>query len=69
MAPRKAERDMLLKALKDITLTYINGEHYETRNPYSRPYVRAALIAIAKAEGKSAFGNDWMDALIERNPT
>lgn len=43
----------LLAALKDMLRSFETGEHYETRNPYSRPYVQAALAAIAKAEGRA----------------
>ena len=42
----------LLAALKDMLRSFETGEHYETRNPYSRPYVQAALAAITKAEGR-----------------
>lgn len=53
----------LLQALKAMTRTFLDGSHYETTNPYCRPVVKEALKAIARAEGKSTFGNDWMDAL------
>lgn len=55
--------DRVLAALKAMTRTFLDGSHYETTNPYCRPVVRDALKAIAQAEGKSSFGNDWMDAL------
>jgi hypothetical protein len=42
----------LLASLKDMLRSFETGEHYETRNPYTRPYVQAALAAIAKAEGR-----------------
>ena len=60
------DRAMLLAALKVMTQTFIDGEHYKTCNPYLRPYVKQALIAIGKTEGKSVFGYDWCDALKER---
>jgi hypothetical protein len=41
----------LLASLKEMLRSFETGEHYETRNPYSRPYVQAALAAITKAEG------------------
>jgi hypothetical protein len=41
----------LLAALKSMLRSFETGEHYETRNPYSRPYVKEAIAAIAKAEG------------------
>jgi len=41
----------LLNALRSILDSFVTGEHYETKNPYSRPYVQDALKAIAKAEG------------------
>lgn len=58
-----SKSDEVLAALKAMTRTFLDGSHYETTNPYCRPVVRDALRAIAHAEGKSAFGNDWMDAL------
>lgn len=61
--PRPEALEEVLAALKAMTRTFLDGTHYETTNPYCRPVVRKALIAIAHAEGKSAFGNDWMDAL------
>jgi hypothetical protein len=42
----------LLVALKAMLRSFETGEHYETRNPYSRPYVKEAIAAIAKAEGR-----------------
>lgn len=62
-------QESILGALKAMTRTFIDGSHYETGNPYLRPEVKAALIAIAKAEGSSAFGNDWMYALNKRPRT
>jgi len=53
----------VLDALKDMTRSFLDGSHYETVNPYCRPVVKEALKAIAQAEGRSSFGNDWMDAL------
>jgi hypothetical protein len=43
----------LLASLKEMLRSFETGEHYETRNPYSRPYVQAALAAITKAEGRT----------------
>lgn len=57
------QRDMLLKALKAALIPYLKGECYETKNPYCRPYVKQGLVAVAKTEGKSCFGTDWMDAI------
>lgn len=57
------QRAELLAAAKALTQTFIDGSHYKTTNPYLRPQVKAALIAIAKAEGKSTFGFDWCDAM------
>lgn len=52
---------MLLAALTGITKTYLGS----TQVPFPQcvPTVKAALVAIATATGKSTFGNDWMDAL------
>ena len=43
----------LVSALKDMLQSFETGEHYETRNPYCRPYVKAAIAAIDKAEGSA----------------
>ena len=43
----------LLEALRVMLRSFETGEHYETRNPYCRPYVQAARAAIAKAEGRA----------------
>lgn len=43
----------LLAALKSMLRSFETGEHYDTRNPYSRPYVKDAIAAIAKAEGRT----------------
>jgi len=53
----------LAAALEDMTRTFLDGSHYVTNNPYLRPEVKAALIALGNVKGKSTFGNDWMDAI------
>jgi hypothetical protein len=57
------QREELLAALKVMTITFLTGEHYRTCNPYLRPEVKQAMVAIGKAEGKSTFGYDWQDVL------
>ena len=47
---REAAPD-LLAACSAMLEAFETGEHYETRNPYARPYVKAAIAAIAKATG------------------
>jgi len=47
-----AERDQLKTALANMTRTFINGSHYETKNPYSRDVVEVAMRTIAKCDGK-----------------
>lgn len=56
------------EALESLTRTFIDGTHYETCNPYSRPAVRTALRALARAQGKSTFGSDWMNAIEINSP-
>jgi len=56
-AEKKAEAALiaaapdLLAALEAVVESFVTGEHYETQNPYTRPYIKAALSAIAKAKG------------------
>ena len=56
-----AKRDSMLDALTQITRSFIDNS--VSSNPYCRPVVKAALVAIAEATGKSTFGSDWMDAI------
>jgi hypothetical protein len=67
MTYQRKTRDELLAALEALTQTFIDGTHYETVNPYCRPEVKRALVAIGKARGTSVFGNDWIDALKPRH--
>lgn len=58
-----AERDALLTALVGLT-------RHAAHNLYpTEPLLKAALIAICKATGKSTFGNDWMNALDQLGDT
>jgi hypothetical protein len=43
----------LLEALRAMLRSFETGDHYETRNPYCRPYVKEAIEAIAKVEGRA----------------
>lgn len=43
-------------------MSFVEGTHYNTQNPYTRPYVRQALEAIAKAKG---FEGDWKDVPLD----
>ena len=43
----------LLKALEAMLDSFVTGEHYETRNPHTRPYVKQAQAAIAAAKGET----------------
>lgn len=57
------ERDELLTALVDMT-NYISGRKSpDWIDPPDMVVIKPALIAIARARGKSTFGNDWWDAL------
>ena len=55
-----AKRDSMLDALTEITQAFI---HNSVSNPYCNHVVKAALVAIAEATGKSTFGSDWMDTI------
>lgn len=46
----KAASLELIGALKEVLQAFASGEHYEVRNPYSRPYVKRAFKAIAAFE-------------------
>ena len=47
------ENDKLRAALRGLVNIMLDGSHYETRNPYTRPEVKAALAALAgREEGK-----------------
>jgi hypothetical protein len=52
--------DALADALERMTQTFIDGSHYETCNPYSRPYVRDAQAALREYNGAKREG--WTDA-------
>jgi hypothetical protein len=42
----------LLSACQTLLELFESGQNYETRNPYTRPEVKAAINAIAKAKGE-----------------
>lgn len=48
----KQQAKELLAALENLVQTFVDGSHYNTQNPYTRPQVKAALAAIAKAKGE-----------------
>jgi hypothetical protein len=50
--PLIAAAPELLKTCKEFLAIFENGTHYDTRNPYTRPEVKSAIAAIAKAEGR-----------------
>jgi len=52
----------LLAALESLA-RYANGKL--GRNPYLIPEYKTALVAVARAKGKSVDGDAWMDALDE----
>jgi len=52
----------LLYSLKTLTLALTPYGQWDLVEGYHKE-VKQALIAIARAEGKSVFGNDWQDAL------
>lgn len=41
----------LKEATNKLLLSFIDGTHYETKNPYSRPEVRGAMSVLAEHEG------------------
>jgi len=49
----------LLAAVENLILIFQTGNHYDTRNPYTRPEVIEAMKTIAKATG---FTGDWTSA-------
>lgn len=51
----------LVEALTDITRSYIEASSYPF--PQCVPSIEQALKCIARANGASTFGNDWMDAI------
>lgn len=51
----------LVDALTAITRSFIIANVVPF--PQCLPQVQAAMKAIARANGKSIFGNDWMDAI------
>ena len=40
---REAE---VLASLREVVRSFQDGTHYESRNPYLRPFVKRALVAI-----------------------
>lgn len=62
-----AERDALLAALKAITSSSLTTSARGQSTPLDD--LKAAMVAIATATGKSTFGNDWMDALDQQGDT
>lgn len=54
-----AKQDELLASLREVVATFQTGDHYETNNPYRRPYVQRALTAIKDFVG---FKGDWTQA-------
>lgn len=63
-----SERDDLLVALCEEVSSRLRGFSYDTwsitADLSERIRMRKSLVSIAKARGKSAFGNDWQDALL-----
>lgn len=52
-----------LSALKSLVRHLMPAGYWDHVADVDRPVMQEALKAIAQAEGKSSFGNDWMDAL------
>ena len=46
------EQNELLEALAGLIDLITSGRHYKTQNPYTRPEVKAALIAYGKMTGQ-----------------
>lgn len=53
----------LTSALVAALDPYLNGDCYDTRNPYSRPCVQQGLRTLGRVHGISTFGTDWMDVI------
>lgn len=47
-------------ATAELVRLFLNGDHYATRNPYSRPQVKAGLIALQLMLRKDG---EWMNAM------
>ncbi len=57
------ERDELLNVATKLTAHVMNGGTLDGISAKDYAAVRPAMIAIARARGKSTFGNDWWGAL------
>lgn len=54
----EARAALLEHHLRSLLFYITSGEHYETMNPYRRPPVKAALMALSDMYGP----DDWLDA-------
>lgn len=52
-------------ATAELVRMFLNGEHYNSQNPYTRPQVKAGLIALQLMLRK---GGDWMNAIGVNDP-
>jgi hypothetical protein len=59
LADALAKQEELLASMREIIGSFQSGSHYETSNPYCRPYIRRGLIAIKDFTG---FEGDWQHA-------
>jgi hypothetical protein len=53
----KKKSDQIEKCLRDLVEYITSGDHYETKNPYTRQPVVNALQVLA-----NWYGGDWLDA-------
>lgn len=47
-------------ALENLLRCFVNGNHYDSKNPYARMQVKDGLLAVQEIRGKKG---DWMDAV------
>ena len=57
------ERDELLKATTHLVEHIMNDQPLDCTAIDDFRALQPAMIAVARARGKSTFGNDWWDAL------
>lgn len=55
----RVQQDALVASLREVIVQFQTGAHYETKNPYRRPYIESALVALKAFTG---FKGDWANA-------
>lgn len=52
------QQTLLLNGVSGLYRSFITGDHYESKNPYSRPYVEQGMKAVQEVIG---FHGDWKE--------